>query len=81
MTADGTSEAFPRRQGFPRRWNPLLTVRMLQVVLWLLVVPGPLAAVLLATQVSANPRQPKTLAMQVFLFVAGPGFEPATFGL
>lgn len=53
MTADGTSETLPRKQGVWHRVSPLFTVRMLQVVLWLLVVSGPLAAALLATQVSA----------------------------
>ena len=53
MTADGTSEALPRKQGVSPRVSPLFMVRVLQVVLWLLVVSGPLAAVLLARQVSA----------------------------
>ena len=53
MTADSTSEAFPRQRGVSRWGSPLFTVRVLQVVLWLLVVSGPVAAVLLATHVSA----------------------------
>ena len=53
MTADSTREALPRKQSVSPRVSPLLMVRMLQVVVWLLVVSGPLAAVLLATQVSA----------------------------
>ena len=53
MTADGTRDALPRKRGFSHWVSPLFTVRMLQVVLWLLVVSGPVAAALLATQVSA----------------------------
>ncbi len=53
MTAHGTHDALPRRRGFSHRMSPLFTVRMLQVALWLLVVSGPVAAALLATQVSA----------------------------
>ena len=53
MTADGTSEALPSKRRVSHWVNPLLTVRVLQVVLWLLVASGPLAAVLLAVQVSA----------------------------
>lgn len=53
MTADGTHDALSRKRGFSHRMSPLFTVRTLQVVLWLLVVSGPVAAALLATQVSA----------------------------
>ena len=53
MTADGTHEALPRNRGFSHRVSPLFAVRVLQLVLWLLVVSGPVAAALLATQVSA----------------------------
>ena len=52
MTADGAGEALPRRRGTSHWGSPLLTVRVLQVVLWLLVASSPVAAVLLATQVS-----------------------------
>ena len=52
MTADGAGETLPGRRGTSHWGSPLLTVRVLQVVLWLLVASGPVAAVLLATQVS-----------------------------
>ena len=34
------------------RWSPLLTVRVLHLVLWLLVISGPMAALFVLTQVS-----------------------------
>jgi len=52
MTADDAREALPDSHDTSRWMSPLLTVRVMQVVLWLLVVSGPLAAILLATQVS-----------------------------
>lgn len=53
MTADDARKALPDRHDTSRWISPLLTVRVMQVVLWLLVVSGPLAAILLATHVSA----------------------------
>lgn len=54
MIPDTVQESrLPRRAGKSTLSNSLLSVRALQVVLWLLVVSGPLAAVLLALQVSA----------------------------
>ncbi|MCL1597745.1 MAG: hypothetical protein M3094_01065, partial [Actinomycetia bacterium] len=53
MTADGVSETLAEQRSISRWVSPLLTVRVMQVVLWLLVVSGPVAAVLLATHVSA----------------------------
>ena len=53
MTTDTTHESPPAKEGVSYRVSPLLTVRLLQVVLWLVVVSGPIAAAFLATQVSA----------------------------
>ncbi len=53
MASDGTREVLPEQHGISRWVGPLLTVRVMQVALWLLVVSGPVAAVLLATHVSA----------------------------
>ena len=53
MTADSGRESLPSRRGTSRWAGPLFMVRVLQVVLWLLVVSGPVAAVLLTAQVSA----------------------------
>ena len=52
MTADGAGEILTRQRGTSGWVSPLFTVRVLQVALWLLVVSGPVAAVLLAMQVS-----------------------------
>ncbi len=53
MTVDSVQETLPR--GKPRRpeLNPLLTIRAVQVVLWLLVISGPVAALLVANRVSS----------------------------
>jgi hypothetical protein len=53
MTTNGSREVLPERHGISRWVSPLLTVRVMQVALWLLVVSGPVAAVLLSTHVSA----------------------------
>ena len=65
MTANSTSEALPPKRGISSRVNPLFIVRVLQVALWLLVVSGPVAAVLLATQVSALGDRLETVDGQV----------------
>ena len=52
MTTDGVHESLPGEERTSRGMSGLLTVRVLQVALWLVVVSGPVAAVLLATQVS-----------------------------
>jgi len=52
MTADGVSEALAEQRSISRWVSPLLTVRVTQVVLWLFVVSGPVAAIVLATHVS-----------------------------
>lgn len=54
MIPDTVQESRVSRRAAKSTWsNPLLAVRALQVVLWLLVGSGPMAAVLLAVQVSA----------------------------
>ncbi len=53
MTANGVSETLAEQRSISRWVSPLLTVRVMQVALWLLVVSGPVAAVLLSTHVSA----------------------------
>ena len=50
------AEAKPAGASVERRWdlNPILTVRFLRVVLWLLVISGPATALLVAARVSAT---------------------------
>ena len=53
MTTDTACDS-PRERRLVSGWvGPLLTVRLLQVVLWVLVVSGPVAAVLVTARVSA----------------------------
>lgn len=53
MTVDTIQETLPEARPRRRALSPLLTVRAVQVVLWLLVISGPVAALLVATQLSA----------------------------
>ncbi len=53
MTAEVARDAAPRDRTASRVWNPALTVRVLHVVLWLFVISGPVAAVLVATRVTS----------------------------
>lgn len=53
MTAAAGREGSAGEGDSRRGWNPVLTVRVLYVVLWLLVISGPVAGVLVATQVSS----------------------------
>ena len=53
MTAEAAREAFPGERHARQGWNPAPTVRVLHIVLWLLVSSGPVAALLVATQVSS----------------------------
>ena len=46
---EAVSDALPRR----RELNPMLTIRAVQVVLWMLVVSGPVVALLVANHVSS----------------------------
>ncbi len=53
MTVDGSHETLPPRRDSRRPMGPMFTVRALQVLLWLVVISGPAAAVLVAMEVSA----------------------------
>jgi hypothetical protein len=70
MTPAAGREVFAGEGGSGRGWNPTLTVRVLRVVLWLLVISGPVAAVLVATQVSS-------LGVRLDLVDIGTGVEMA----
>jgi len=61
MTTDGVPNTLPDRRPFLAWVSPLLMVRVLQVVLWLLVVSGPVAAVLVTARVSALAGRLETL--------------------
>ena len=53
MTIDGAQTELPQGRFQHRALNPLLAIRAVQVVLWMLVISGPVAAVLVANQVSS----------------------------
>ncbi len=53
MTIDGAQPELPQGRSRRRELNPLLAIRAVQVVLWMLVISGPVAAVLVANQVSS----------------------------
>lgn len=53
MTIDGAQAELPHGRFQRRALNPLLAIRGVQVVLWLLVIAGPVAALLVASQVSS----------------------------
>lgn len=53
LTPSASPEVFAGEGGSRRGWNPTLSVRVLHVVLWLLVISGPVAAFLVATQMSS----------------------------
>ncbi len=53
MTAEIARDAAPRDRKGSRIWNPALTVRFLTITLWLFVISGPVAAVLVATRVAS----------------------------
>ena len=53
MTVDSAQEAIPDARSRRRALSPLLTIRVVQVVLWLFVISGPVAALLVATQMSS----------------------------
>jgi hypothetical protein len=53
MTVDNPQEALPRGRYRRRELSPLLTIRAVQVVLWMLVISGPVAALLVANRVSS----------------------------
>ncbi|MCL1598042.1 MAG: hypothetical protein M3094_02570, partial [Actinomycetia bacterium] len=53
MTVDIIPERVPDAGPRRRELSPLLTIRAVQVVLWLLVVSGPVAAFLVANRVSS----------------------------
>ena len=70
MTGDGAGEILTRQRGTSGWVSPLFTVRVLQVALWLLVVSGPVAAVLLAMQVSTFGGRLETVTGQAAVEVA-----------
>lgn len=53
MTPPARQGVFAGEGGSRRGWSPVLTIRVLHIVLWLLVISGPVAALLVATQVSS----------------------------
>lgn len=53
MRAEGSRDVFAGERHSRRGLSPALTVRVLHIVLWLLVISGPVAALLVATQVSS----------------------------
>jgi hypothetical protein len=53
MTTEGRLEVIASRTSARRGWNPVLTVRAMHIVLWLLVISGPVTALLVATQLSS----------------------------
>ena len=53
MTAGGVQETGSDTRPRRRELNPLLTIRAVQVVLWLLVISGPVAALMVASQMSS----------------------------
>ncbi|MEX2652070.1 MAG: conjugal transfer protein [Acidimicrobiia bacterium] len=53
MTAESGREVFRGERRFRPGLSPALTVRVLRVALWILVVSGPVAALVVATQVSS----------------------------
>ena len=53
MTIESAPEALPRGRSHRRELSPLLTIRAVQIVLWLLVISGPVAALLVANRVSS----------------------------
>ena len=54
MTADGRPGGGPPvDRPLAAGWNPVLTVRAMHIVLWLLVISGPVTALLVANQVSS----------------------------
>jgi len=53
MTPAASRKVFAGEGDSRRGWNPTLTIRVVHIVLWLLVISGPVAALLVATQVSS----------------------------
>lgn len=53
MTAEVARDAGPRDRNASRIWSPALTVRVLNITLWLFVISGPVAAVFVATRVTS----------------------------
>ncbi|MGI8516245.1 MAG: hypothetical protein ACR2NT_14180, partial [Acidimicrobiia bacterium] len=53
MTADGARDVFSGERPARQALGPLLTIRAMQVALWLLVISGPVAALLVATQMAS----------------------------
>lgn len=75
MTVDSPREILPGGQSRRRELNPLLVIRAVQVVLWMLVFSGPVAAFVVATQMSSIGDRLDTLGM-----VAGVEVPPDTSG-
>ena len=53
MTAEVARDAGPRDRNASRIWSPALTVRVLNITLWLFVISGPVAAAFVATRVTS----------------------------
>ncbi len=53
MTVETVQETITDKKPRRRELSPLLTIRAVQIVLWLLVISGPVAALLLANRVSS----------------------------
>ncbi len=53
MTVDSTHEPLPCGRSRRRDLNPMLTIRAVQIVLWMLVLSGPVAVLVVATRMSS----------------------------
>ncbi len=53
MTAHGARDVFSGERPARQTLGPPLTIRVMQVALWLLVISGPVAALLVATQIAS----------------------------
>ena len=74
VTVDTVQEAVPDAEPRRRELSPLLTIRAIQVVLWLLVISGPVAALLVANHVSSLDDRLNTLGAATGIEVS-PGLK------
>ena len=70
VTVDTILETVPDAEPGGRELSPLLTIRAVQVLLWLLVISGPVAALLVADRVSSIDDRLQTLRASVGVEVA-----------
>jgi hypothetical protein len=65
VTVDTVLETVPDAEPRRRELSPLLTIRAVQVVLWLLVISGPVAALLVANHLSSIDDRLQTLSANI----------------